>query len=51
VVADGVPAEVLTPQTMRDVYETEAEVVRDAETGAPYVIPRAPLGSRRPGDA
>jgi iron complex transport system ATP-binding protein len=51
VVADGVPAEVLTPQTMRDVYETEAEVVRDAKTGAPYVIPRAPLGSRRPGDA
>jgi iron complex transport system ATP-binding protein len=40
--ADGPPAEVLTPQTMRDVYETEAEVARDRETGAPYVIPRAP---------
>lgn len=40
--ADGSPAEVLTPRTMREVYETEAEVVLDRESGAPYVIPRSP---------
>jgi iron complex transport system ATP-binding protein len=45
-VSDGPPAEVLTPQTIRDVYETEAEVALDRETGAPYVIPRAPAPRR-----
>jgi iron complex transport system ATP-binding protein len=44
--ADGPPDEVLTPATIRDVYETEAEVARDPRTGAPYVIPRAPVGRR-----
>ena len=40
--ADGPPASVLTPENIREVYETEAEVALDKHTGAPYVIPRAP---------
>ena len=48
--ADGPPAEVLTPETIRRVYETEALVERDPVSGAPVVIPQSPAGieSRRP---
>ena len=42
-VADGPPASVLTAERLREVYETEARVERDPATGAPYVIPIAPL--------
>jgi iron complex transport system ATP-binding protein len=42
--ADGPPLSVLTPGMVRSVYETEAAVERDPQTGAPYLIPRAPLG-------
>jgi len=43
-VADGSPGDVLTPDRIREVYETEAEVARDPASGAPLVLPR---GSRR----
>ncbi len=43
-VADGPPATVLTPDLMREVYETEVRVERDPESGSPYLIPRAPGG-------
>ena len=41
IVADGPPADVLTPARLREVYETEAEVVRDPVTGTPLIIPRS----------
>ena len=41
--ADGPPALVLTPGRIREVYETEARVERDPTTGAPYVVPIAPV--------
>jgi iron complex transport system ATP-binding protein len=41
IVADGPPADVLTPARLREVYETDAEVMRDPVTGKPLVIPRA----------
>jgi iron complex transport system ATP-binding protein len=41
--ADGPPATVLTPGRIREVYETDARVERDPMTGAPYVVPIAPL--------
>lgn len=42
-VADGPPADVLTTALIRQVYETEARIVRDADSGAPYVVPIAPV--------
>ena len=41
IVADGPPAEVLTPARLREVYEADAEVMRDPVTGSPLVIPRS----------
>jgi ABC-type cobalamin/Fe3+-siderophores transport system ATPase subunit len=41
--ADGPPESVLTPALIRRVYETEARIERDAATGAPFVVPIAPL--------
>ncbi|MEE9291524.1 MAG: ABC transporter ATP-binding protein [Acidobacteriota bacterium] len=45
IVADGTPAEVLTPDQVRAVYETEVRVEIDPSSGAPYVIPRSPVGA------
>jgi len=41
--ADGPPAAVLTAGLIREVYETETRIERDAATGAPFVVPIAPL--------
>jgi len=41
-VADGPPDRVLTPERIREVYETEAEVARDPASGAPLVLPKGP---------
>ncbi len=46
--ADGPPSAVLTPGTIRRVYETEADVTLDPATGAPHVIPRAPCRDSSP---
>jgi iron complex transport system ATP-binding protein len=43
VVADGDPAALVTPDLLRDVYETEAMVGRDPATGAVFVVPRTPV--------
>jgi iron complex transport system ATP-binding protein len=39
--ADGTPLQVLRPDRIREVYETEADVTLDPSTGAPLVLPRA----------
>ena len=49
--ADGPPVSVLTPDLIREVYETEADVARDPRTGSPYLIPRAPVHGSSPGEA
>ena len=41
--ADGPPAAVLTAGLIREVYETETRVERDAATGVPFVVPIAPV--------
>ena len=45
VVADGPPAEVLTPRLLRDCFGVEASVVADPVTGSPMCIPHAPIFS------
>jgi iron complex transport system ATP-binding protein len=45
-IADGAPADVLTPARLREVYETEADVLHDPVGGAPLVIPRSSLRER-----
>ncbi|MEJ5914377.1 ABC transporter ATP-binding protein [Pseudokineococcus sp. 1T1Z-3] len=55
VVAHGTPAEVVTPETLRAVFDLEAHVVADPTTGRPHVMPvgRASTGpdGRRGGGA
>ena len=45
VVADGPPAEVLTPRLLRDCFGVEASVVPDPVTGSPMCIPHSPIFS------
>lgn len=40
VVAAGTPDAVLTPETLRSVFDLEALVLRDPETGRPLIVPR-----------
>ena len=55
IAGDGPPEAVVTPALLREVYGTEAEVLRDPATGAPIVLARGPAaGSAEPvapGDA
>lgn len=37
--AAGTPEEVLTPDRIREAYETDVEVGRDPRTGSPFIIP------------
>nr|WP_152487040.1 ABC transporter ATP-binding protein [Nocardiopsis halotolerans] len=39
VVASGTPAEVLTPELLREAFDLEAVVVEDPVTGGPMVVP------------
>jgi iron complex transport system ATP-binding protein len=39
VVADGTPAEVVTPAILRAVFDLECEVIADPRTGRPIVVP------------
>jgi iron complex transport system ATP-binding protein len=41
ILAEGTPAEVVTPKNLRDAYGLDARVIPDPETGTPLVIPRA----------
>ena len=49
ILASGAPADVLTPDTLREVFGVEADVLHDAD-GAPVVVPRSiaqpPRGDR-----
>lgn len=47
VVAAGPPDEVITPETLRHVFDLEADVIPDPQTGHPVVLPRG----RRRGNA
>ena len=47
IAADGPPGEVVTPARLREVYGTEADVLRDPATGAPVVLARAPAAPER----
>ncbi|MGO1854662.1 MAG: ABC transporter ATP-binding protein [Microbacteriaceae bacterium] len=40
VVAEGAPSDILTPAIVRDVFDLDAIVLEDPETGRPLVIPR-----------
>jgi iron complex transport system ATP-binding protein len=42
VAADGAPAEVLRPDSIRSVYDVDVEVRIDPSSGRPFVIPLAP---------
>ncbi|MDT9591529.1 ABC transporter ATP-binding protein [Nocardioides zeae] len=46
VVAEGTPAEVVTEEVLARVFDLEARVVPDPDTGAPVVLPRSVLRSR-----
>ena len=48
--ADDVPAVVLTPETLAQVFGVRAEVRLDGD-GRPFVLPHEPLRDVRPGDA
>ncbi|MCI0408436.1 MAG: ABC transporter ATP-binding protein, partial [Acidobacteria bacterium] len=37
--ASGTPKEVLTPELLRQAYETDVEVGQDPRTGTPFIIP------------
>ena len=39
-VADGRPAEVLTPSLLREVWGVDADLRQDPRTGQPYLLPR-----------
>lgn len=41
IVAEGRPAEVVTPETMRSVFGLDCQVIADPVTGTPLVIPGA----------
>ena len=45
VVADGPPAEVLTPGLLRECFGVEASVMQDPRTGAPMCIPHTTIPS------
>jgi iron complex transport system ATP-binding protein len=51
IVADGLPATVLSPALLRDVWGVVADLRTDPRTGLPYLIPRLPAADVRPAAA
>src|SRR5690349_17800385 len=45
IVADGAPADVLTPPLLAEVFRVRANIVRDPATGTPVCLPYAGLGA------
>lgn len=45
IVAQGTPADIVTPQLLRDVFDLDAHVVNEPTEGRPHVIP---LGNPEP---
>ena len=50
IVAEGAPAEVITPETVEAVFGLACQVIADPLTGTPLVLP-IPAGRRAPRDA
>lgn len=50
VLAEGAPAEVVTPEVLRDAFRLDALVVPDPVTGAPMVVPRSRATAGGPGE-
>ncbi|PII88181.1 iron-dicitrate transporter ATP-binding subunit [Leucobacter sp. OLIS6] len=48
IAAQGSPAEVITPDLLRRVFDLDALVLDDPETGAPLIVPRDRRGGSRP---
>ena len=44
--AAGSPADVITPDLLRSVFDLEALVEEDPAVGGPLIIPAAPVGKR-----
>ncbi|HIW96823.1 MAG TPA: ABC transporter ATP-binding protein [Candidatus Corynebacterium gallistercoris] len=42
ILAQGTPAEIITPELLQEVFDLEALVVEDPATGSPLIIPAAP---------
>ncbi|WP_053351395.1 ABC transporter ATP-binding protein [Leucobacter musarum] len=40
IVAEGSPAEVVTEETIREVFDLPSEIIADPQTGSPLVVPR-----------
>lgn len=51
VVSSGTPRAVITPDLLRDVFEIEAAVLRDPETGTPVVVPERSCSAAAPAPA
>lgn len=47
IVAEGVPADVVTPDTLAEVFDLDAIVVGDPEWGSPMVVPKNHRSDRR----
>jgi iron complex transport system ATP-binding protein len=48
IVAQGTPAEVVTPERLHDVFGLDAHVVREPTDGRPHVIPLGTSGTMNP---
>lgn len=46
IVAVGTPAEVMTPQLLRDVFEVEVDIATDPITGTPVILPRRVIAGK-----
>jgi iron complex transport system ATP-binding protein len=48
IVAEGTPAEIVTPTLLRDVFNVEAEIIIDPISGTPLVLPEPMAGKQLP---
>jgi iron complex transport system ATP-binding protein len=44
IVAEGTPADIMTPANLRAVFDLEAQVIADPSSGRPVCIPLCPVG-------
>jgi iron complex transport system ATP-binding protein len=47
IVGEGTPQQMMTPDMLRDVFEIDATVTHDPQTGVPIVLPERALSSHR----
>jgi iron complex transport system ATP-binding protein len=48
IVAEGTPAEIVTPTLLRDVFNVEAEIIIDPISGTPLILPEPMAGKQLP---